>query len=270
MVCCTAQSCASCVVQRLAKSSTCCHEFLTVPHRPVMLQVQGIMVVLTRHGLVMKHMDMLWNIAQKEDAHEAVKAHMYDLLAEVAADFEAEELGALLERLRARLSTPLLPADTLRLLGLLERLAQADTAVRVPFRTAPSCTLQQPTLDLPLLLPPQRDVQRCTAFSFCKFRHSPAHFAVQVVAHHPQPSRPICLCSATRASPSLTLCGILPLHRMRQPNCLKLLPCPKWLESTCSTHRCAPAAAVGAAAVIMPPAPALSCTCCPVSLPVCW
>ncbi len=109
-----------------------------------MLQVQGIMVVLTRHGLVMKHMDMLWNIAQKEDAHEAVKAHMYDLLAEVAADFEAEELGALLERLRARLSTPLLPADTLRLLGLLERLAQADTAVRVPFRTAPSCTLSSP------------------------------------------------------------------------------------------------------------------------------
>lgn len=65
----------------------------------------------------------------QEDAYDAVKTHMFDLLAAVAAECQPAQLDMLFAKLERRQARSV--QDTERLLALLESLAESDTDVSV-------------------------------------------------------------------------------------------------------------------------------------------
>lgn len=63
----------------------------------------------------------------QEDNYEAVKNHMFDLLAEIASHFVPSQLDMLFAKLERRPNSSV--QDTSRLLGLLQHLAASDNEV---------------------------------------------------------------------------------------------------------------------------------------------
>lgn len=65
----------------------------------------------------------------QEDTYEAVKQHMFDLLAEIASRFSRNQLDMLFAKLQAARQRS--TQDTQRLLGLLQHLAASDKEVHM-------------------------------------------------------------------------------------------------------------------------------------------
>ncbi|KAF6260179.1 hypothetical protein COO60DRAFT_1700419 [Scenedesmus sp. NREL 46B-D3] len=110
------------IVQRILRTN--------LHQRQYVQEVQGIMVTLTvNQFLAPEHLDMLWAVTEKEDTYEAVKTHMFDLLAEIASRFLPNQLDMLFAKLEnaQQRSTQ----DTQRLLGLLQHLAASDKEVNM-------------------------------------------------------------------------------------------------------------------------------------------
>lgn len=63
----------------------------------------------------------------QEDAYDAVKTHMFDLLAAVASECQPSQLDMLFAKLERRQTHSV--QDTERLLALLESLAESDNEV---------------------------------------------------------------------------------------------------------------------------------------------
>ncbi|WIA22029.1 hypothetical protein OEZ85_004379 [Tetradesmus obliquus] len=110
------------IVQRILRTN--------LHQRQYMQEVQGIMVTLTTNqSLAPEHLDMLWAVTEKEDTYEAVKQHMFDLLAEIASRFSRNQLDMLFAKLQAARQRS--TQDTQRLLGLLQHLAASDKEVHM-------------------------------------------------------------------------------------------------------------------------------------------
>eukprot|EP00775_Hariotina_reticulata_P001572 gene1572-1911_t len=110
------------IVQRILRTN--------LHQRQYVQEVQGIMVVLTQtQRLTPEHLDVMWAVIEKEDNYEAVKNHMFDLLAEIASHFVPSQLDMLFAKLERRPNSSV--QDTSRLLGLLQHLAASDNEVRM-------------------------------------------------------------------------------------------------------------------------------------------
>eukprot|EP00882_Tetradesmus_deserticola_P005884 GHRQ01006196.1.p1 GENE.GHRQ01006196.1~~GHRQ01006196.1.p1 ORF type:complete len:603 (+),score=271.77 GHRQ01006196.1:248-2056(+) len=110
------------IVQRILRTN--------LHQRQYVQEVQGIMVTLTiNQFLAPEHLDMLWAVTEKEDTYEAVKAHMFGLLAEIASRSLPNQLDMLFAKLEAAQQRS--SQDTARLLGLLQHLAASDKEVNM-------------------------------------------------------------------------------------------------------------------------------------------
>eukprot|EP00879_Flechtneria_rotunda_P017730 GHRR01018586.1.p1 GENE.GHRR01018586.1~~GHRR01018586.1.p1 ORF type:complete len:506 (+),score=147.82 GHRR01018586.1:302-1819(+) len=108
------------IVQRILRTN--------LHQRQYVEQVQGIMLILTQSQyLTSEHLDMLWAVTEKEDTYEAVKTHMFDLLAEIASRFVPSQLNMLFAKLERSQDRSV--QHTARVLRLLQHLARSDKEV---------------------------------------------------------------------------------------------------------------------------------------------
>ncbi|XP_024517218.1 probable ubiquitin carboxyl-terminal hydrolase FAF-X isoform X1 [Selaginella moellendorffii] len=95
-------------------------------HKQYVDQVEKIMrFLLQERRLSEEHIDAIWAATEKPDQFETVKANIFDLLADLAWSFSAEQLDSLFGRFER--SQGRSPSDIVKILSLVKKLARSDT-----------------------------------------------------------------------------------------------------------------------------------------------
>lgn len=94
-------------------------------HKQYVDQVQNIMrLLLLEHRLSEEHLDAIWAATEKPDQFEAVKANVFDLIADLAWSFSDKQLDSLFGRLKHVQGRS--TGDIIKILTFLKKLARSD------------------------------------------------------------------------------------------------------------------------------------------------
>jgi hypothetical protein len=97
-------------------------------HKQYVDQVAAVLKTMLQEGAMSEeHLDLLWDITQKQDTFEEVKNNVLDLLAALAWHFSGDQLDSLFSRFERAGAGGMSLADSGKILEMVQKLAKSDS-----------------------------------------------------------------------------------------------------------------------------------------------